>query len=113
MEFSQQYKLYLELEDYAEKYEVTIPSLSVHNLIIGTTYLDQGGESYIRLIGNDELKATMRYTRRGWLSKEEFKVEGELVSHKKKDNQLLYKIHGNWNSKVYVTPYVNGSLDNS
>jgi hypothetical protein len=53
----------------------------------------------------------LRFTKRGWLSKEEFKVEGEVVrkgpksGKKKNDDELLYKIHGNWNSKIYVTAY--------
>lgn len=58
------------------------------------------------------MKGQLRYTKRGWLSKEEFKCEGEISRfHGKKDVELLYKIHGNWNSKIYVTPYVNGKPD--
>jgi len=113
MEFTQQYRTYLNLDDFNERVEITMPTLSIHNLIIGTTYLDLGGESKIRILGDDELKVTLRYTRRGWLSKEEFKVEGEVVRQQNKDSTLLYKVHGNWNSKVYVTPFVNGKVDNS
>jgi hypothetical protein len=100
------------MEEHKEKFEVILPSLSVHNLVIGTTYLDIGGTSTINLIQNPELKCQLRYTKRGWLSKDEFKVEGEVsrVSKSSKKSELLYKISGNWNSKIYVTPYENGTL---
>lgn len=29
----------------------------------------------------------------------------------KKDTESIYKIHGNWNSKIYITPFVNGKPD--
>lgn len=88
--------------------------MSVHNLIIGSTYIDLGGTSNVKIVGNDEIKAQLRYTKRGWLAREEFKCEGEIVRVKgKKDHELLYKIHGNWNSKIYVTPYVNGKPDSN
>ena len=52
----------------------------------------------------------MRYTKRGWISKDEFKVEGELTRKGKK----VYKIHGHWNNKVFITPFKdNGKLDQS
>lgn len=78
MEFSQIYRTYIEMHDYKETYEIQLPCLSVHNLIIGTTYIDIGGSSTISLLENKNLKCQLRYTKRGWLSKEEFKVEGEV-----------------------------------
>lgn len=112
MEFTQIYRTYIEMHDHKETYEIQLPALSVHNLIIGTTYIDIGGSSTISLLENKNLKCQMRYTKRGWLSKEEFKVEGEVskISGNKK-SELLYKIHGNWNSKIYLTPYENGTLN--
>jgi hypothetical protein len=114
MEFSQQYRAYIDMHDHKEKYEIILPVLSLHNLIIGTTYLDIGGSSTVNLIGSEDLKCSLKFTKRGWLSKDEYKVEGEVsrVTSSKK-NELLYKIHGNWNSKIYVTPYEKGSLNNS
>lgn len=57
----------------------------------------------------------MHFHKRGWFSKDEFKVEGEVVRNstkKKKHAEPLYKIHGNWNSKIFVTPYdSNGKLE--
>ena len=112
MDFYQQFRTYIKFEDLGETFEIILPPLSVHNLIIGTTYIDLGGKSDVRILENDELKSTLRYTKRGWLSKEEFKVEGEVVSGKgKKDTELLYKMHGNWNSKIHLSPFVKGKAD--
>jgi len=119
LDFSQQYKTYVELADFNETYEITAPTISVHNIIIGTTYIDIGGTGSVRLLGNEELKCTIHFTKKGWLSKDEYKCEGEVVrvsegsgkKSKKRDNQLLYKINGNWNSKIFVSEYVNGKVD--
>jgi hypothetical protein len=45
------YKVYVELPAYKELYEVSLPTVSAHNLIIGTLYLDIGGKSKIRKCG--------------------------------------------------------------
>ena len=45
---------------------------------MGTTYIDLGGNQKIRCITEPDLEANLRYTRRGWFTKEEFKVEGEV-----------------------------------
>ena len=117
MDFHQQYKTYIDFEDLNERYEIAAPTLSAHNLIIGSPYIDIGGTSEVRLISEPQLFCSLRFTKRGWLSKEEFKVEGEVVRKEKKGNkkgELLYKIHGNWNSKIYVTKYEkSGKLDQS
>ena len=63
---------------FNEKYEITPPIASIHNLVVGTTYIDLGGNQKIRCITEPGLEANIRYTKRGWFSKEEFKVEGEV-----------------------------------
>lgn len=86
-------------------------------MIIGSPYIDIGGTSEVKLISEPQLSCSLRFTKRGWLSKEGFKVEGEVVRQGAKGNkkgELLYKIHGNWNAKIYVTKYEkSGKLDQS
>jgi hypothetical protein len=53
MEFYQQFRTYVEYPDLNEKYEIQLPPMSVHNLIIGTTYIDLGGRSDVKLLGNN------------------------------------------------------------
>lgn len=61
--------------------------MSAHNLIIGNMYVDIGDTMTVRKVAykdglrrpdNDE-QATINFTRRGWFSKEEFKLEGEVT----------------------------------
>ena len=68
---------------HGEKYEIEAPVMSAHNLIIGTPYIDLGGSSKIRLLQDPELEVNLRFTKKGWLSKEEYKVEGEVIRTKK------------------------------
>ena len=75
--------------------------ISAHNFIVGTPYSDIGGDSYVRLIGRPDLKCKLTWTKRGWITKEMFKVEGVVTSN----NKNLYKIDGNWNSRIFVTAY--------
>jgi hypothetical protein len=42
------YKEYIEMRPYKERFLLEQPNLSVHNLIIGSPYLDAGGKGYIR-----------------------------------------------------------------
>lgn len=105
LDFTQQFKTYIEFEDHSETYEIESPTLSAHNLIIGTPYVDIGGTSSVRLIEKPELECVVTYTKRGWISKDQFKVEGEVCRSNKgsKKSEPLFKIHGNWNSKIYLS----------
>jgi hypothetical protein len=108
MDFIQQYRTYIELPDHSETYEIIAPVFSAHNLIIGTPYIDLGGSSSIRIIEKPTYECQLKYIKRGWISKDEFKVEGDVLQNGIK----LYKIHGHWNSKVFISPYKeNGKVD--
>lgn len=41
-------------------------------------YLDYGGGSKVRNVNDPSLEVNLRWTKRGFFSKEEFKVEGEV-----------------------------------
>ena len=47
-------------------------------MIIGTPYIDIGGTAKVRILDTD-LNCQLKFTKRGWLSKDEFKVEGEVT----------------------------------
>ena len=79
LDLHQQYRTYVELLDHNETYEIIAPCASVHNIIIGTTYIDIGGQGSVKILGNEELKCNIRYTKKGWLSRDEYKCEGEVV----------------------------------
>ena len=93
--------------------------ISAHNLVIGTPYIDIGGHAVLRILEDPSVVCKIHFIKRGWLSKDEFKLEGDVQyvpakKSKKKDKELLlYKVHGNWNSQIYVSQYKNGVLDPS
>lgn len=67
------------------------PVLSIHNIVVGTMYADCGGTMKISLLPWDDSKpydekqvpltATVKFTKKGWFSKEEYKLEGEVQRH--------------------------------
>ena len=88
MDAIQQYRTYIEFGKFNEKYEIQPPVLSVHNLVVGTMYIDVGGTMKAQLMPSKEgtvggsvcpYQCTLRMTKKGWFSKEEFKVEGEVT----------------------------------
>ena len=105
------------MTDFNEKYEIINPVVSAHNLVVGTLYIDIGGQSSVRPIRNHELKIIFKWSKKPWFAQEQFKVEGDII--KVSDNTTdkkgtpLYKVHGFWDSKIYVTKYNKGVLDES
>lgn len=42
MQFKQQFRSYVTLDNFSETYEMQHPSLSIHNLVVGKIYIDLG-----------------------------------------------------------------------
>ena len=105
------------MSDFQEKYEIINPNVSAHNLIIGTLYIDIGGTSSVRPLRNNNLTCILKWSKKAWFSSDMYNVEGDViqVNNNKTDKKgtPLYKVHGKWDSKIYVTKYENGVLDNS
>jgi len=95
--------VYVHLDKFDETYELILPILSVHNLIIGTTYVDIGETMTVINVNKPNYRCEVRFERRGWFSKEEFKLQGESFITEGKDKQVHYLIEGNWNNQVSIT----------
>ena len=109
MDLYHQYRTYVDLLDYKERVEIQTPSMSVHNLVIGTMYLDIGGTLKSRILDNPNLGCQIRFTKKGWISREEYKCEGELYEiqpGKGKKQRMIYKIHGHWSSEIFITEFM-------
>jgi len=78
MDFQDVFKTYVELPELNERYELFAPVVSAHNIIIGKLYIDIGGTASTRIIGNNNLKSEVRYTKKGWFTKEEYKFVGDV-----------------------------------
>lgn len=117
----QQFNTYVEFENRPEKYEIINPVLSVHNLVVGTMYVDIGGTMKASLITESENDTgyccTLKFTKKGWFSSgDEYKVEGEVVRTnpgKKSKPIVLWKVQGHWNKQIKIAPVVNGEVDES
>jgi hypothetical protein len=77
LNFTSQYKVYIEFPTFNELYEISTPVVCASNLIIGTPYVDLGGMSVIRNVKNDE-RAEIEYFKRGWTDSNNFRLEGHV-----------------------------------
>ena len=74
------YRQYYHFDKFNQTYEVLPPILSVHNLVIGTMYIDIGDTMTIINIDKPTEKCDVKFERRGWFSNEAFKLTGESYS---------------------------------
>lgn len=93
------YKYYIELGPAVndEKYEIELPTISAHNLIIGTPYVDLGGPSTIKNMSRPGEVCNLNFNRRGWSESSYFKVDGEIFVNggaKKKCQCIKWKANG-------------------
>ena len=102
---TQQYRTYIDLDKFEERYEMIFPVMSAHNLVIGSMYIDVGETMTVRKVGQIESEiATINFTRRGWFSKEAFKCDGEVsvFDINTGSRKVVYNIYGNWNNEIYL-----------
>lgn len=78
MDLTHQYRTYVDLPDFKERYEIQNPQMSIHNLIVGTMYIDIGGTLKVKILEQPNLACQVRFHKKGWISREEYKCEGEV-----------------------------------
>lgn len=105
LDVTQHFKTYVELGDHGDKYEFKPPVVSAHNLIVGTMYMDIGGESVIKNCSESNLYCTLNYHKRQWLTKNPCQVDGDVCRQQGKKIVKLYKIQGYWNTQVFIYKY--------
>jgi hypothetical protein len=97
------YKYYIEMgpKHDNEKYEIELPVISAHNLIIGNPYLDLSGKSTIKNMMKPQEYCELEFHKRGWSASSYFRVEGEIFSSGcgKKDTPF-YRIEGKWSESA-------------
>jgi hypothetical protein len=97
--FSPMYKEYLELEPHNERYEITSPSITAHNLIVGTPYFDLKGDGFIKNLDKPNEYCQLSFHERGWNKSNHFKVDGEIYAG---NYELMYKIDAKWNQYAAI-----------
>lgn len=103
---TQQFRAYVDLPDFSERYECEFPIMSLHNFIIGTPYIDIGETMTINKAGSKQ-KAVLEFHRRGWFGKDKdvCKLDGKICNaveggKKKKFTDTSMLITGNWNADI-------------
>jgi hypothetical protein len=103
------YKEQCELTNFGEIYDIVPVNISVHNLIIGTPYLDFGGNAYVRNKAcPNELYAEITFHKRGWSQESYYRFEGSVYSAAGK---VAYRIEGRWNLNCFLTNAATGERE--
>ena len=104
----QQFRAYIDLPDFQERYEVEFPIMELHNFIIGTPYIDIAETMKINKRDSQQ-KAIINFSSRGWFAKDKdiAKIEGKICNEidqgkKKKFTDTSMLITGNWNADIYL-----------
>jgi hypothetical protein len=77
--------------------------MNVHNLILGTPYIDVSDKSTVRNLDKEKGEyGVLRYYERGWNSSSHFRVEGEVYTGATggSKGEIVYKIEGRWNESA-------------
>ena len=98
----------MDLPDFNERYEIELPTMSMHNFVIGTPYIDIGETMKVTRQGTNE-RAFINYHRRGWFAKDKdiAKLDGEVFTEVQKGKKTAREnvsmlISGNWNGDIFV-----------
>ena len=107
--FGNMYKEYIELLPHNEKFLFVPPSSGIHNLIIGSPYLEPNTKAYIRNMAcPNEQYVELDFPKRGWTQDSYFRVAGTVYSSQ---GVPAYRIEGKWNTAVYLTDLRTGVKD--
>ncbi len=86
-----------------ETYEIILPTISAHNLVIGTPYLDLGGTSTIKNLSKPNEYCNLEFHKRGWSESSYYKVEGEIFNNGNgKKGSPVYRIEGKWSESAVL-----------
>jgi oxysterol-binding protein 1 len=97
LKVTSQYRQYCHFDDCDETYELKLPVLSAHNLVIGQMYVDIGESMVVTNLKRPNERCEVKFERRGWFTGDSFKFSGEVLSGPK---QVAFLIEGNWNDQA-------------
>jgi hypothetical protein len=94
------YKEYINLINFDERFLIDPPAVCVHNLIIGSPYLDPSTKGFVRNSScPNEQYAEITFQKRGWSQENYFKLSAEVYSY---PGVVAYRIEGKWSDTVYL-----------
>ncbi|TNV85646.1 hypothetical protein FGO68_gene6666 [Halteria grandinella] len=98
--FFNQLKEYVELLPHNEIYQIKPSAIGIHNLIIGSPYLEPDTKAYVKNLKNPDIHAEIDFHKRGWSQESYYKVSGNVYSS---PGVIAYKLDGKWNHSIYLT----------
>lgn len=98
LSFYNPYKEYFEFPLFEEKFEFMPGNKSIHNLIMGSPYLEVTGKSYLKnqACPNEEY-VEIEYFRRGWTADTCHRLQGKVYS---RAGEVAYRIEGRFCKEV-------------
>lgn len=107
--FSNMFKEYINLTNFNERFTIEPCDMSVHNLIIGSPYLDAGGRGYIRNVScPTEQYVEITFHKRGWSAGQHHRLNGDVYSA---PGVVAYRIEGKWSDTIYLTDVKTGEKE--
>lgn len=107
--FNNGYKEYLEIPRYGESFVYTPGKKSIHNLIIGTPYLEISGK--VKLVDRScptERFAEVEFFKRGWSDANCHKLSGNVYSSA---GVVAYRIEGKYSKSVSIINAKTGAVE--
>jgi hypothetical protein len=87
-------EMHVEFPHLGEHYVWDKPNSSIHNVIVGSVYIDHHGSFTVRDM-NSPARAEIHFAKRGWLSASSREVRGEVFDGL---GTVKYTITGNWST---------------
>ena len=107
--FTNTHKEYIEFLPHGESYEFVPAKKSIHNLIIGTPYLEVSGKAYLyNKACPKERYAEIEYFKRGWSESSYHKLQGSVYSA---PGQVAYRIEGRYSKTVNLINAKTGEVE--
>lgn len=84
------------LKKTKETYELQLPPYSIHNIVIGSTYVWYNGKITANNITN-KMRAELEFTPQGWSYKKDYSVKGGVYDEE--GNKLMI-LEGTWKDTI-------------
>ncbi|KAF2198613.1 oxysterol-binding protein-like protein [Delitschia confertaspora ATCC 74209] len=105
--------IFIELQKYGEQYQLTHPAAYLGGLLRGSLSVSVADTCYVTC-AKTKIKVILEYLEEGWLGKTQNKVQGVIFTYDPDsdnkikikdvpDKDVLGRIEGNWQDKVYYT----------
>eukprot|EP01127_Copromyxa_protea_P001417 TRINITY_DN11414_c0_g1_i1.p1 TRINITY_DN11414_c0_g1~~TRINITY_DN11414_c0_g1_i1.p1 ORF type:complete len:496 (-),score=132.99 TRINITY_DN11414_c0_g1_i1:53-1540(-) len=89
------YRTYIQFHDNGDKFFIQHPVSKIHNIMMGSTWLEHYGELTVVNTKNED-SCVIEFKKSGFMQGPNYKVEGKVTSGK----ETIIKLSGTWNGGV-------------